>query len=153
MKRLAKFGLLLAAAAAIASDAVVRAAIAGADRREGEQRVRRGADRLLDVRLTVTANRNVTTRFPPVRLQTTRPYQIGMYLPSDMSGTVTLRRDHRQRRLRVGHRDSADAPDVQSGETAALVELVVEPTGSCVPIGGTAARGRRRHDRRAGAAA
>jgi hypothetical protein len=45
---------------------------------------------LLDVRLTVTANRNLTTRFPTARLSTARPYQIGVYLPAEMTGTVTF---------------------------------------------------------------
>ena len=72
---------------------------------------------LLDVRLVVTANRNVTTRFSPVRLQTERPYQIGMYLPSDMSGTVSFEAtvDNGDCILGTG---TAVATGVQSGETS-----------------------------------
>jgi hypothetical protein len=45
---------------------------------------------LLDVRLSVTANDDLTTRYPRIHLQPNPPYQIGMYLPSDMSGRVTF---------------------------------------------------------------
>src|SRR5262245_26078575 len=45
---------------------------------------------LLDVRLSVTANDDVTTRYPRVHLQPNPPYRIGMYLPSEMSGRVTF---------------------------------------------------------------
>src|SRR5262249_21391526 len=45
---------------------------------------------LLRVQLTLTANRDLTTRFPQIRLATDMPYEIGMYLPSDMTGTVTF---------------------------------------------------------------
>jgi hypothetical protein len=89
---------------------------------------------LLDVGLVITANRNVTTRFSPVRLQTARPYQIGMYLPSDMSGTVSFEAqvDNGDCILGTG---TAVATDVQSGETSSVIELVINKTSECIPIG------------------
>src|SRR5689334_7658970 len=90
---------------------------------------------LLQVQLTLTANRDVTTRYPQVRLSTDVAYQIGMYLPSDMSGTVTFDAtiDNHVCKLGTG---TAIATNVQSGETTQAIQLIIDPVaGGCIPIG------------------
>jgi hypothetical protein len=95
-----------------------------------------------DVGISVTANRDVTTRFSHAHLLAGGTYQIGMYLPSDMTGTVTF----------VAEVDNGDcvfatgmatATGVQSGETTRAIDLVVMPTAQCTPIrdGGAGASG------------
>src|SRR4051812_26925458 len=88
---------------------------------------------LADVGIAVTANRDVTTRFSHAHLLAGGTYQIGMYLPSDMTGTVTF----------VAEVDNGDcvfatgmatATGVQSGETTKAIDLVVMPTSECTPI-------------------
>ena len=85
---------------------------------------------LLDVRLTVTANDDVTTRYPRVHLQPTPPYRIGMYLPSEMSGRVTFAASVDNGDCVVG-RGTAVVDGVESGETSHPIDLVIEPTGPC----------------------
>jgi hypothetical protein len=97
---------------------------------------------LADVGISVTANRDVTTRFSHAHLLAGGTYQIGMYLPSDMTGTVTF----------VAEVDNGDcvfatgmatATGVQAGETTKAIDLVVMPTAECTPIhdGGAGASG------------
>src|SRR5215468_11268726 len=73
---------------------------------------------LLSVQLSVTANHDLTTRFPRVRLQTGSPYRIGMYLPSDMTGTVTFDGKIDDGNCIIGT-GTAVADGVQSGDTTA----------------------------------
>ena len=71
---------------------------------------------LADVGISVTANRDVTTRFSHAHLLAGGTYQIGMYLPSDMTGTVTFvaEVDNGECVFATG---MATATGVQSGET------------------------------------
>src|SRR5437764_1656047 len=90
---------------------------------------------LLSVQLTLIANRDVTTRFPQIRLGTDTPYRIGMYLPSDMTGTVTFDASIDNGSCTIGT-GTVVANDVQSGETTAPLQLVIDPVaGGCIPIG------------------
>jgi hypothetical protein len=96
---------------------------------------------LQDVRLTVVANHEVTTRYPRIRLLTSSSYQIGMYLPSDMTGTVTFEATIDDGRCVIGA-GSAVATGVQSGETTAAIPLIIDPTTDCGNVdGGTAGTG------------
>jgi hypothetical protein len=88
---------------------------------------------LLNAGLQVTANRQVTTHFSQVHLQTGVAYQIGMYLPSDMNGTVTFVADVDNGDCVFGT-GMATATGVQSGETTQAIQLVVMPTVDCTPI-------------------
>ena len=81
----------------------------------------------------MTANRDVTTRFSHAHLLAGGTYQIGMYLPSDMTGTVTF----------VAEVDNGDcvfgtgmatATGVQAGETSQAIDLSSMPTAQCAPI-------------------
>ena len=141
MRRLGSFGLLLAAAAIVsATPSCERRALVLIDV-QASAAFDAEPVHLENVRLTVTANRNLTTRFPPVRLSTTRPYQIGVYLPSDMTGRVTFDATIDDGTC-VWGTGSAVAPNVQGGDTTALdAPLSIEPTGSCVPVGGTGTAG------------
>src|SRR5262245_3618817 len=91
---------------------------------------------LLSVQLQVTANHDLTTHFPRVRLQTSAPYRIGMYLPSDMTGTVTFDGQviDADGKCIIGI-GSTVADGVQSGETTAPIDLIINPTSGCIPIG------------------
>jgi hypothetical protein len=140
MRRLGSFGLLVAAAALVsATPSCERRSLVLIDV-QASAAFDAEPVHLQNVRLTVTANRNLTTRFPPVRLSTTQPYQIGVYLPPDMTGPVTFDAtiDDGTCVWGVG---SADAPNVQGGDTTPPVPLPIEPTGRCVPIGSTGTAG------------
>jgi hypothetical protein len=91
---------------------------------------------LLEVHLAVTANRDVSTRFSPVRLRTDRAYAIGIYLPSDMSGSVMFEAKIDDGQCVIGA-GSATATGVQSGETSGPIEIVIEPA-PCTPVDGGA---------------
>jgi hypothetical protein len=97
---------------------------------------------LADVGISVTANRDVTTRFSHAHLLAGGTYQIGMYLPSDMTGTVTFvaEVDNGECVFATG---MATATGVQAGETTKSIDLVVMPTAQCTPIhdGGAGASG------------
>src|SRR5262245_58165617 len=77
---------------------------------------------LQDVRLTVVANHQVTTRYPRIRLSTTSSYEIGMYLPSDMTGTVSFEATIDDGNCIIGA-GTATANGVQSGETTAAIPI------------------------------
>src|SRR4051795_3429172 len=89
---------------------------------------------LLNVRLSVTANDDVSTRYPRIHLQRTPAYQIGMYLPSDMTGTVTFHATVDNGDCIIGT-GTVVATGVQAGETSKPMDLTIEPTNECTPIG------------------
>ncbi|HXU01191.1 MAG TPA: hypothetical protein VN903_09375, partial [Polyangia bacterium] len=88
---------------------------------------------LLGVGMSLTANDDVTTRFSNVRLRTDGAFQIGMYLPSDMNGTVTFKAsvDNGHCTLGMG---TTSVTGVQSGETTKPIDLIIIPTPECTPI-------------------
>src|SRR6476660_7917825 len=80
---------------------------------------------LLNVQLTLTANRDLTTRFHKIRL----------YLPSDMNGTVNFDAQIDNGDCIIGM-GMATATGVQSGETSQAIQLLINPSSpACIPIG------------------
>jgi hypothetical protein len=90
---------------------------------------------LLGVQLTVTANKDLTTRFHKIRLQSDMPFQIGVYLPSDMTGTVNFDATIDNGSCTIGA-GMAVENGVQSGDTTQPIPLIISPTTPpCIPIG------------------
>jgi hypothetical protein len=89
-----------------------------------------------DVRLTVHANQSTTVSFDHVHLDASTVYPIGLYLPSDVAGTVDLEAEVVEGDC-VSGTGHATATGVASGKTTAKVSLVIDPTrDGCVAPGG-----------------
>ena len=73
-----------------------------------------GKQAFVDVTLIVTANGKVMKEFPHASFDMTNVYRIGVYLPSDMTGTVNLAATADDGTC-VRGTGSAQALDVQGG--------------------------------------
>jgi hypothetical protein len=99
-----------------------------------------GSEPFTGVRLTVTAGNTVTQTWSDASFDQTNAYKIGIYLPSDMSGTVGLvgRADDGTCVLGNG---TASAMNVHEGDaTPVPVRLVLAHATVCTPVpdgGGT----------------
>ena len=129
VKRWQRMALLVAAVGASAA-AVVRAAIAGAARCPGEHRLR-GSDRpagraAYRCRQPRASPRGTRASSP----STSASYQIGMYLPSDMTGRWLRGPTIDDGRCIIGA-GTAVANGVQSGETTPAIPIIIDPMMDC----------------------
>ncbi len=91
-----------------------------------------GSVEFTDVRLVITANAAATTTFAHVHLVTATAYRIGVYLPSDLSGTVDFDAEVDDG-VCIRGKGSTKVTGVEGGHTSSVAQLVINPTRDCVP--------------------
>ena len=103
-----------------------------------------GSIAFTDVTLLVRAGLQQQTRFDKIHFDSAKAYRAGVYLPSDVSGTVTLTAevDDPAQNCKVGI-GSLAAGNVSPGNTVQGLMLIIQPLQPCVPIadGGTTGDG------------
>ncbi|HVY38654.1 MAG TPA: hypothetical protein VHM31_11985, partial [Polyangia bacterium] len=87
------------------------------------------------VTLLVRAGREQQTRFDGVHFDSSKAYRAGVYLSSDVSGTITLTAevDDPVQNCKVGT-GSVTASNVSPGNTVQGLTLIIHPLQPCVPI-------------------
>jgi hypothetical protein len=90
-----------------------------------------------DVRLTVRANDALEVSYDHVDLHEQTPFQIGVYLPSDVHGSITLKGEVREGDCLRGT-GTQTALGISSGKTSDVFGLVIAPGAAdlCMPGAG-----------------
>src|SRR5215471_4068559 len=83
-----------------------------------------GDQKFTDVRLTIMADGSVMKEFPHATFDQTNVYRIGVYMPADVSGVVSLEGTADDGTCVKG-RGTAQATGVQGGEITKTVSLVL----------------------------
>ncbi|MFL5305910.1 MAG: hypothetical protein ACJ8F1_11895 [Polyangia bacterium] len=103
-----------------------------------------GSIAFTDVTLLVRAGLQQQTRFDKIHFDSAKAYRAGVYLPSDISGMVTLTAevDDPAQNCKVGI-GSLAVSNVSPGNTVQGLTLIIQPLQPCVPIvdGGTTGDG------------